>query len=62
MKEEIKYCVNHKGQKIKPYKTMYEKPKKVIDWEKILAISIIITVSLFIVIVGTLVVTEYFNM
>jgi|TARA_R100000315_G_C5176962_1_gene102391 hypothetical protein len=61
MKEEIKYCVNHKGQKIKPYKTMYEKPKKVINWEKILGVSILITICLCIVILGALIVSQHFN-
>ena len=32
---EIKYCVNHRGQKIKPYKNNYVSPKKQIDWNKI---------------------------
>jgi hypothetical protein len=32
---EIKYCVNYKGQKIKPYKSTYVSPKKQIDWDKI---------------------------
>jgi len=47
MKEEIKYCVNHKGQKIKPYVSVYESPKKKIDWDKILAVSIIVSVAAF---------------
>ena len=47
MKEEIKYCVNHKGQKIKPYTSVYESPKKKIDWDKILAVSIIVIVAAF---------------
>jgi len=44
---EIKYCVNHKGQKIKPYKSTYVSPKKQIDWNKIVnyaCLTAIITV------------------
>ena len=44
---EIKYCVNYKGQKIKPYKSTYVSSKKQIDWDKIVnyaCLTAIITV------------------
>ena len=47
MKEEIKYCVNHKGQKIKPYTSVYESPTKKINWDNILGITIIVTIVAF---------------
>ena len=57
---EIKYCVNHRGQKIKPYKNNYVSPKKQIDWNKIvnyacLTATIIIFVTGFISIITLLI-------
>ena len=49
MKNEIKYCVNHKGQKIKPYKNIYISPKKQTDWDKIVNYACLIaTIIVFV--------------
>ncbi len=41
---EIKYCVNHKGQKIKPYKSNYVSSKKQINWNKIVNYACLIAI------------------
>jgi len=41
MENEIKYCVNYKGQKIKPYKSAGYSYKKEIDWDSIVSYGIV---------------------
>jgi hypothetical protein len=60
MKEEIKYCVNHKGQKIKPYTSVYESPNKKINWDNILGIAIIVTVFAFFMAATIIMVSQSF--
>jgi hypothetical protein len=58
---EIKYCVNYKGQKIKPYKSVYVSPKKQIDWNKIVSYACLIAVSIVLAIPALLAVLLFFN-
>ena len=46
---EIKYCINYKGQKIKPYKSTYVSSKKQIDWNKIVNYTCLIAMITVIV-------------
>ena len=41
MENEIKYCVNYKGQKIKPYKSELKLYKKGVDWDSIVSYGIV---------------------
>ena len=59
--DEIKYCVNHKGQKIKPYKSVYVSPKKQIDWNKIVNYACLIAVSIVLATPALLAVLLFFN-
>ena len=58
---EIKYCVNDRGQKIKPYKSNYVSPKKQIDWNKIVNYACLIAVSITIAMSALLAVLLFFN-
>ena len=44
---EIKYCVNHKGQKIKPYKSVCCGYEKKTDWDSIVSYGIVIALCTF---------------
>ena len=58
---EIKYCVNDRGQKIKPYKSNYVSPKKQIDWNKVVNYACLIAVSITIAMSALLAVLLFFN-
>lgn len=49
MRNEIKYCVNYKGQKIKPYKSELTSYKKKIDWDSIVSYGIVIVLGLYVI-------------
>jgi len=61
MDNEIKYCVNYKGQKIKPYKNTYVSPKKQIDWDKIVNYACLTAVSIVLAVPALLAVLLLFN-
>ena len=58
---EIKYCVNDRGQKIKPYKSNYVSLKKQIDWDKIVNYACLIAVSITLAMSALLAVSLFFN-
>jgi hypothetical protein len=46
MRNEIKYCVNYKGQKIKPYTSVAHPYKKKIDWDSIVSYAIVFCIGI----------------
>ena len=46
MKNEIKYCVNYKGQKIKPYTSRVQPYKKKVDWDSIVSYAIVSVIGI----------------
>ena len=54
---DIKYCVNYKGQKIKPYKSTYTSPKKQTEWDKIVNYACLIA-TIIVFVAGFIMITQ----
>jgi len=46
MRNEIKYCVNYRGQKIKPYTSVVHPYNKKVDWDSIVSYAIVFCVGI----------------
>ena len=57
----IAYCVNYRGQKIKPYKSVKHTHKNKIDWDNIVSYAIVFCIGILAITSTTIMLIQQLN-
>lgn len=57
----IAYCVNYRGEKIKPYKNELNPSKRKIDWDNIVSYAIVFCIGILAITSTTIMILQQLN-